>query len=141
MTEHDFTRELELTQNPDMRLIRHMFSTINNSVLELSSDVKKNSDKTDEVRIKVEKLDTRFDSFREEVFRHFATCPVDDLREHTGQIDIELERLKAKKQAPGSSDKISRIPSPASREKTIQLLIVLAIVVLSGGAVAAQLLN
>lgn len=120
MTEHDY--------------IRSMFDTVNISISQLSTQI---SVLTSEVS----KQKGATDAFREEVLRHFTSCPVEDLREHTGQIDIELERLKTKKHSPDSSDKISKIPSPATREKTIQLLIVLAIVALSGGAVAAQLLN
>jgi uncharacterized protein YehS (DUF1456 family) len=116
MTEHDY--------------IRSMFETLNNNVLSLAATV-------NQTNVKVEKLETRVDYFHEEVTKHFESCPVDDLREHTGRIDVEIAALRR----PKSDSKISRPPAPAAREKTIQLLIVLAVVALGGIGLAAQLIS
>lgn len=121
MTEHDF--------------IRDAFRNLNDNVLTLASDVKGTNKEVSELK-------GQFLSFRLEVLRHFDTCPVDELREHTGQIDIELERLRAKRARPDSDDKISGPPKPpVIGERTIQLLIILAIIALGGIGVAAQLLG
>lgn len=119
MTEHDY--------------IRSMFDTVNTSIQGLSLQI---SALTSEVA----KQKGATDAFREEVLRHFDSCPVDELREHTGQIDVELERLKSKKNRSDSDDKISRPPSsPAISDRTIQLLAVLAIVAIGGGAILVQI--
>jgi hypothetical protein len=114
MTEHDY--------------IRHMFETVNNSILTLSSQVTVLTKEVSE-----QKGETM--QFRNEVLRHFATCPVEELREHTGQIDIELERLRARRN-PDSSDKIGR---PAISDRTVQLLIVLTVVAIGGTGVLVQI--
>lgn len=114
MTEHDF--------------IRDAFRNLNDNVLTLASDVKGTNKE-------VAELKGQFISFRLEVLRHFDTCPVDELREHTGQIDIELERLRAAKKRPDSDDKHSRPPkAQALSERTVQiaLLIVLALMAAAG---------
>jgi hypothetical protein len=119
MTEHDY--------------IRQMFTTLNNNVLSLDS-------KVDSLSRELAEQKGESTSFRREVLRHFDSCPVDELREHTGQIDIELERIRAKKK---SDDKISR-PPPAERsvsDRTIQLLIVLAVIALGGIGLVAQMVT
>lgn len=116
MTEHDY--------------IRQMFTTLNNNVLTLDS-------KVDTLSRELAEQKGESSSFRREVLRHFDTCPVDELREHTGQIDIELERLRAKR--ADSSDKHSRPPkAQAVSDRTIQLLAILAIVAIGGGAILVQ---
>jgi uncharacterized small protein (DUF1192 family) len=50
--------------------------------------------KVDATNREVGELKTRLDLFSAEVIRHFATCPVDDLREQTGALNLEIERLK-----------------------------------------------
>lgn len=118
MTEHDY--------------IRQMFTTLNNNVLTLDS-------KVDTLSRELAEQKGESSSFRREVLRHFDSCPVDELREHTGQIDIELERLRAKRN-PDSSDKHSRPPkAQAVSDRTIQLLIVLVTVAIGGGAILVQI--
>lgn len=118
MTEHDY--------------IRQMFETVNNSILTLSSQVTVLTKEVSE-----QKGETM--QFRNEVLRHFESCPVDELREHTGQIDVELERLRAKRN-PDSSDKHSRPPkTPAVSDRTVQMLIVLCIIALGGAGLLVQL--
>lgn len=120
MTEHDY--------------IRQMFTTLNNNVLSLDA-------KVDSLSRELAEQKGESSSFRREVLRHFDSCPVDELREHTGQIDVEIERLRAKRQAD-SSDKHSRPPAPKLiSDRTIQLLIVLCIVALGGAGVLIQFLG
>lgn len=119
MTEHDY--------------IRQMFTTLNNNVLTLDS-------KVDTLSRELAEQKGESSSFRREVLRHFDTCPVDEMREHTGQIDIELERLRAAKKRPDSDDKISRPPkAQVVSDKTIQMLIVLCIIALGGAGLLVQI--
>lgn len=65
-----------------------------------------------------------------------AMQAVDELR---SEFDSHLERTTTTKNK--SDDKISRPPkAPAISDKTIQMLIVLAVIVLGGGGLLAQLL-
>lgn len=117
MTEHDF--------------IRDAFRNLNDNVLTLASDVKGTNKEVSELK-------GQFLSFRLEVLRHFDTCPVDELREHTGRIDVELERIRSKRK--DSDDKISRPPKAQSvSDRTLQMLIVLAVTAIGGGAILVQI--
>jgi hypothetical protein len=121
MTEHDY--------------IRQMFETVNNSVLSLAAQVNTLSKEMAEQR-------GESASFRREVLRHFDSCPVDELREHTGQIDVELERLKVKRQAD-SSDKHSRPPKSnrvAYSERTVQMFLGVLLLIMTAIGVITQVI-
>jgi len=139
MTDREFDEFMDRRQsNPEMAFIKHMFSTINDSILVLSAKVEKQNDKLDTVIVKNEKLETRLDCFQIATEKHFSTCPVDDLREHTGQIDVAIERLNAKKSDP----KISRPPAARGvSDRTLQLIAILAIIAIGGGTLLMQVFS
>lgn len=117
MTDHDWLKE--------------MFAHVNNNVLTLTQSVNGLNREVGEL-----KSDTL--AFRREVLRHFDSCPVDDLREHTGQVDVRIERLEAKKSNP----KISRPPSARGvSDRTLQLIAILAIIAIGGGTLLIQVLS
>jgi hypothetical protein len=117
MTEHDFIKEA--------------FKNLNDNVLILSQNINGTSREMAELK-------GEFSSFRREVLRHFDTCPVDELREHTGQIDVAIERLNAKKSDP----KISRPPAARGvSDRTLQLIAILAIIAIGGGTLLMQVFS
>jgi len=83
--------------------VREMFKAQSNNILSLS-------DATNKLGRELSETKGELAGFRSEVIRHFDSCPVDDLREHTGRIDVELERLRATRTKTKSDDKISRPP-------------------------------
>jgi len=91
----------------DLSLIKDMFMTVNNSVLSLSENVNKSLRENAEMRGEISAIKSSVRSLRNEMIRHFDTCPVDDLRDkqdkledQTGAIHLEIERMRAKRSLP-----------------------------------------
>jgi hypothetical protein len=81
--------------------VREMFKAQANNILSLSEATNKLGRELSETKGELA-------GFRHEVLRHFDSCPVGDLREHIGRIDVELERIRATRTK--SDTKISRPP-------------------------------
>ena len=91
----------------ELDLIRDMFQTVNNNVLSLSATVNKSMTEAAELKGEISAIKSSVRSLRNEMIRHFDTCPVDDLRDkqdkledQTGAIHLEIERMRAKRSLP-----------------------------------------
>ena len=90
--------------------------------------------KVDATNREVGELKTRLDLFSAEVIRHFATCPVDDLREQAGALNLEIERLKPRHSKTPASTPV--VVTDKSNNIELALKIALGAIGLTGVALA-----
>jgi hypothetical protein len=120
-----------MTTANELNFLKDALQRIDNNTLSLASRMDVMNREIGEVRTEVR-------IFKDDVVRHFAACPIDETREETGVVRMEVERVKAALAA-----RTSKTPQPMpvvvkeKRDHTDMLLkIALGAIGLTGVALA-----
>lgn len=77
-----------MTTAAELNFLKDALQRIDNNTLSLASRMDVMNREIGEVRTEVR-------IFKDDVVRHFAACPIDETREETGVVRMEVERVKA----------------------------------------------